>query len=58
MAKETKFIVMLTQEDRFRHRHLRLKGNEALTFAEYDIRSNWRLYKQRFLEGFDDEQTQ
>jgi hypothetical protein len=31
--------------------------NEALTFAEYDIRSNWILYKQRFMEGFDDEQT-
>ena len=25
--------------------------NEALTFAEYDIKSNWRLYKQQFLRG-------
>ena len=24
---------------------------EALTFAEYDIRSNWKIYKQYFLEG-------
>lgn len=25
--------------------------NEALTFAEYDIRSNWRIYKDQFLKG-------
>lgn len=25
--------------------------SEALTFAEYDIQSNWRIYKQRFLKG-------
>jgi hypothetical protein len=25
--------------------------NEALTFAEHDIKSNWRIYKQRFLRG-------
>ncbi|WP_420886534.1 DUF7718 family protein [Candidatus Kuenenia stuttgartiensis] len=25
--------------------------NEALTFAEYDIKSNWKLYKQTFLGG-------
>jgi hypothetical protein len=25
--------------------------SEALTFAEYDIQSNWRLYKQHFLKG-------
>ena len=25
--------------------------SEALTFAEYDIQSNWRIYKQHFLEG-------
>ena len=25
--------------------------SEALTFAEYDIRSNWRIYKQQFLKG-------
>jgi hypothetical protein len=29
--------------------------NEALTFAEYDIRSNWTLYKQNFLRGFENE---
>jgi len=100
--KEIKFVVMLTQEDRYRHNHIRLKGNvlsfaiqyetrlegkwlpvvrydtehgfahrdlldkkgkkqktpifskdfnEALTFAEYDIRSNWKLYKQAFLRS-------
>jgi len=25
--------------------------NEALTFAEYDIKSNWILYKKAFLGG-------
>ena len=25
--------------------------SEALTFAECDIQSNWRIYKQRFLKG-------
>ncbi len=25
--------------------------NEALTFAEYDIKSNWKIYKQAFLGG-------
>ena len=100
--KEVTFTVMLTPEDRYRHYHVRLKGNvlsfvvqyeiklegtwfpvvrydtrhgfahrdildkkgrkqktpifakdynEALTFAEYDIRSNWRIYKQQFLRG-------
>jgi hypothetical protein len=24
--------------------------SEALTFAEYDIQSNWRMYKERFLK--------
>ena len=23
--------------------------NEALTFAEYDIKSNWKIYKKAFL---------
>lgn len=32
--------------------------NEALTFAEYDIKSNWRLYKQQFLRGIKDENTE
>lgn len=26
--------------------------NEALTFAEYDIKSNWMIYKQAFLGGY------
>jgi len=98
--KEIQFVVMLTPEDRYRHKHLRLrvnvlsfvvqyetklkgkwlpvvrydsehgfahrdlfdkKGNkkktpmftndynEALTYAEYDIKSNWEFYKQSFL---------
>ena len=25
--------------------------SEALTFADYDIQSNWRMYKDRFLKG-------
>lgn len=25
--------------------------NEALTFAEYDIQSNWKIYKEAFLKG-------
>jgi len=25
--------------------------NEALTFAEYDIKSNWRIFKEIFLGG-------
>ena len=92
--KESRFIVMLTSEDRYRHHHVRLRRNilgfvvqyetrlegkwlpvvrydtrhgfahrdildqkgkkrktpmftedysEALTFAEYDIQSNWRI---------------
>jgi hypothetical protein len=100
MLKEVKFISMLTSDDRYRHRHIRYKGNvlsftvqyetkfegewltvvrydsqhgfahrdlldikgnkqktpmftkdynEALTFAEYDIKSNWRIYKKAFL---------
>lgn len=27
--------------------------NEALTFAESDIKSNWEIYKTRFAEGYD-----
>jgi hypothetical protein len=26
--------------------------NEALTFAQYDIRSNWRFYKEGLLKEF------
>ena len=25
--------------------------NDALTFAENDLKTNWEYYKQRFLEG-------
>jgi len=104
--KETKFIVMLTPGDRYRHKHIRFRGkvfsfvvqyetklegnwlpvvrydtehgfahrdlfdrngtkkktpmftedyNEALTFAEYDIKSNWKIYKQAFLGGAENE---
>lgn len=28
--------------------------NEALTFAESDIRSNWKMYKERFLGGYNE----
>lgn len=101
--KETHFNVRLSPEDRYRHSHVRVKGNvlqfmvqyetqfggkwypvvrydtshgfahrdildikgrktktpifiddfnEALTFAEYDIRSNWKFYKEGFLREF------
>ncbi|MBI5183924.1 MAG: hypothetical protein HY999_06130 [Nitrospinae bacterium] len=100
--KKAKFTVMLTPTDRYRHRHVRLRGNvlsfvvqyetilegkwlpivrydtghgfahrdlfdgkgnksktpmftedynKALTFAEYDIKSNWRIYKKAFTGG-------
>lgn len=32
--------------------------NEALTFAEYDIKSNWKIYKQAFLGGVKNEDTE
>ena len=102
MLKEVKFLISLTQEDRYRHNHVRFRGdvlsfvvqyetklegkwfpvvrydtehgfahrdlfdkegnkqktpmftkdyNEALTFAEYDIKSNWNIYKQAFKGG-------
>jgi hypothetical protein len=25
--------------------------SEALTFAEYDIKSNWKMYKEHFMAG-------
>jgi hypothetical protein len=107
--KEKKFILMLTPTDRYRHSHVRFRGevlsfvvqyetrlegiwvpivrydtehgfahrdafdrvgnkyktpifardyNESLTFAEYDIKSNWRIYKKRFLGGITDESDQ
>lgn len=106
MLREIEFVVMLTSEDRYRHSHIRFKGNvlsftvqyetkfegkwlpvvrydtehgyahrdlldmkgnkqktpmftkdynEALTFAEFDIKSNWLLYKQAFLGGIKSE---
>jgi len=42
-VKEVRFTIMLTPE--------------ALTFAEYDIKSNWRIYKQQFLRGIKDGNT-
>ena len=72
MLKEREFIVMLTPTDRYRHRHLRLKVevlsfvvpmftegyNEALTFAEFDVKSSWKAYKIAFGEGKSDEGTE
>lgn len=100
--KKVEFVVMLTSEDRYRHRHRRIKNtvvdfslqyetksgerwlavvrydtshgfahrdlfdrrgrekktpvfarnlNEALVFADYDIKSNWRMYKASFIGG-------
>ncbi|NUO09136.1 MAG: hypothetical protein HUU08_10725 [Candidatus Brocadia sp.] len=108
MLKITKFTAMLTPADRYRHTHVRFKGNvlrfvvqyetkfegkwfpvvrydtehgfahrdlldingnkqktplftkdynEALTFAEYDIKSNWKMYKQAFLGDVKNEGT-
>ncbi len=31
--------------------------NEALTFAEYDIKSNWTIYRASFLGGENNEDT-
>lgn len=28
--------------------------NEALSFAESDIKANWKIYKERFLRGYDE----
>ena len=28
-----------------------LNYNQALTFAEADLKSNWRVYRERFLKG-------
>ncbi len=101
IQKEVEFVLPISQEDRYRHYHLRIKGqiidfavqyetflngelfpvvrydtshgfahrdilnikgeerktplfifdkNDALTFAENDIKDNWELYKQRFLQ--------
>jgi len=107
--KEKKFIVMLTPKDRYRHSHIRFKGevpsfvvqdetilegkwlpgvrydtehgfahrdtfekkgnryktpiftrdyNEALTFAEYDVKSNWGIYKEKYFGGVTNENNQ
>jgi len=32
--------------------------SEALSFAEHDIRSNWKIYKQDFLGSLRDENTE
>jgi len=99
--KEIEFLIPFTRRDRYRHYHLRIKGqvidfsvqyetflngewfpvvrydtshgfahrdlmnikgqkrktplftadkNDALTFAENDIKDNWEVYRERFLE--------
>lgn len=99
--KQTEYTIRLSQTDRYRHSHLRVKDkvvffrvqietfwqnewypivrydnahgfahrdlmnrkgdavktplfnqdlNDALTFAENDLKTNWRYYKERFLE--------
>ena len=42
--KETEFIVMLTPEDRYRHRHIRLRGNVLSFVVQYEtkIGSIWK----------------
>jgi len=100
IAREIEFVLPFSQNDRYRHYHVRVKGqiiefsvqyetfingkwfpvvrydtshgfvhrdllnikheqrktplfitdrNDALTFAENDIKDNWDLYKERFL---------
>lgn len=64
LGGEWRPVVRYDTRHGFAHRDLLdVKGNktktpmfiqdfsEALTFAEYDIRSNWRIYKERFLKG-------
>ena len=36
--KETKFTVMLTPEDRYRHRHARFRGNVLSFVVQYETR--------------------
>lgn len=99
--KKAEFVIPFSEQDRYRHYHLRIKGqilefvvqyetfingkwlpvvrydtshgyvhrdllnikqekrktplfvtdrNDALTFAENDIRDNWEVYKRRFLK--------
>ena len=100
ISREIEFVLPFSQKDRYRHYHLRIKGqivdfsvqyetfingkwlpvvrydtshgfvhrdllnmrhekrktplfitdrNDALTFAENDIKDNWELYKERFV---------
>lgn len=65
------YIIRIGPSDRYRHLHIKERGkivflkktplfnqdlNDALTFAENDLKTNWELYKKRFLEGMYDEQ--
>ncbi len=36
--KEAEFTVMLTQEDRYRHQHVRFKGNVLSFVVQYETR--------------------
>lgn len=36
--KEIKFVVMLTQEDRYHHKHIRLKGDVLRFVIQYETR--------------------
>jgi len=41
--KEIQFIVMLTPEDRYRHKHLRLRANVLSFVVEYEtkLKGKW-----------------
>jgi hypothetical protein len=107
--RDIEFAVMLTPDDRYRHKHKSFRGNvlsfsiqyetrlegewfpvvrydtehgfahrdlldrkgnsrktpmftknynEALTFAEYEIKSNWKMYKKAFTGGNEDEESE
>ncbi len=43
MAKEVRFTVMLTPEDRYRHHHVRFKRNVLSLVVQYEtkVEENW-----------------
>jgi hypothetical protein len=45
-SQKAEYIIRIGHADRYRHLHY----NNALTFAENDLKSNWEYYKKRFLE--------
>lgn len=50
MEQRTEYVIRLSPKDRYRHTHIRVKLNDALTFAENDLKANWLSYRKRFME--------